>query len=205
MEEDLETTLIPPDSTPLDPDEAAGLIPNHIETRGQLNEWEGANILAGEEWALSRAPRDVLSIDFVKQLHEKMFNETWKWAGQFRRSEKNVGVPWEQVPESLRNLFDDVNYWLVNKTFSLEEVAVRLHHRLTQIHPFPNGNGRLARLLTDVFMVRQGQPRFTWGLSDLTEEGDVRRRYIAALRAADGGDMGPLMGFLALTNDPPRP
>lgn len=133
----------------------------------------------------------------MKLLHAKMFDQTWKWAGQFRSSEKNVGIPWIQISEASRNLFDDVKYWLENETYPLEEIAARLHHRLTVIHPFPNGNGRLARILTDVFLVSRGHRRFAWGQGDLTPEGDVRARYVAALRAADGGDMQPFLDFLS--------
>lgn len=193
--------MTPPDATPLDPDEAAALLPAHIQTREELNEWEGGNILAAEEWAFARIRGDVLSIGFLKRLHSRMFDETWEWAGQFRRSEKNVGIPWEQVPEALRNLFDNVAYWLEHHTFSLQEIAARLHHRLTEIHPFPNGNGRVARLLTDLFLVSRGRPRFGWGQGDLSLEGDVRTRYIAALRAADEGDMEPLLQFLSQIPD----
>jgi Fic-DOC domain mobile mystery protein B len=133
----------------------------------------------------------------MKRLHAKMFDKTWEWAGEFRRSEKNVGIPWIQIPEACRNLFDDAKYWLENETFPLDEIAARLHHRLTVIHPFPNGNGRLARLLTDVFLVSRGHDRFTWGRSDLAKEDEARGRYIAALRAADAGDMRPLLEFLS--------
>jgi Fic-DOC domain mobile mystery protein B len=196
LENDLEGTLIPEDATPLDPDEAAGLIPNHIVTRDELNEWEAANILDAESWAFSRSRGEVLTIEFLKRLHRKMFDQTWKWAGQFRRSEKNVGISWEQIPEALRNLFDDVAYWLENDTFGLEEIAVRLHHRLTLIHPFPNGNGRVARLMTDIFLVSRLHNRFNWG-EGLRNEGAARARYIAALQAADDGDMEPLKDFLA--------
>jgi Fic-DOC domain mobile mystery protein B len=153
-------------------------------------------MLAGEEWAFSRLHGDVLSVDFLKRLHARMFNQTWDWAGQFRRSEKNLGMHWEQIPEASRNLFDDIKYWLENETFDDKEIAMRLHHRLTVIHPFPNGNGRLARLLTDVFLVSRSHDRFTWGREDLAREGDVRARYVAALRAADEGDLGPLREFL---------
>jgi Fic-DOC domain mobile mystery protein B len=170
--------------------------------RDELNEWETANMLAGEEWAFSRLHGDVLSVDFLKRLHARMFNQTWDWAGQFRRSEKNLGMHWEQIPEASRNLFDDIKYWLENETFDDKEIAMRLHHRLTVIHPFPNGNGRLARLLTDVFLVSRSHDRFTWGREDLAREGDVRARYVAALRAADEGDLGPLREFLTAQGPP---
>ena len=53
----------PAGATPLDPDEAAGLIPRHIDNHGQLNEWELANIVKGEQWAFSRTHADALSIE----------------------------------------------------------------------------------------------------------------------------------------------
>lgn len=172
-------------------------MPGHVTTRAELNEWEASNILQAEKWAFSRSWGNSLTIDFMKRLHTKMFDKTWKWAGEFRRSEKNIGVPWIRIAEASRDLFDDVEYWLENETYPLEEIAARLHHRLTVIHPFPNGNGRLARMLTDVFLVSRGHKRFAWGLGNLAQEGEARARYLAALRAADGGEMQPLLDFLS--------
>lgn len=187
----------PNGSTPLGPDESEGLIPEHITTREELNEWETANILEAEGWAFARARSDVLSITFVKRLHAMMFGRTWTWAGEFRHSEKNIGIPWEQIPIALRDLSDNVEYWIDHETYGLDEIAVRFHHRLTQIHPFPNGNGRHARLITDLMLTTNGARRFAWGRGDLNRRGDVRARYISALRAADDLVFDPLRDFLA--------
>lgn len=186
----------PEGATLLDPDESEGLIPGHITTREELNAWETANILEAERWAFGRAHPDLLSIAFMKRLHERMFGATWKWAGQFRRSEKNIGIPWEGIPGALAELCDDARYWIQNHTYDLDEAAARFHHRLTRIHAFPNGNGRHARLMTDLFLVRNGAPRFPWGSGDLNQSGNVRERYIAALRESDRHEYGPLLGFL---------
>ena len=185
-----------PVSTPLDPDEARALIPRHIATQAELNEWEHDNIVEGERWAFARRRKDLLTADFLKRLHRKMFGATWKWAGQWRTSEKYIGIAPEQIPVAVRELLQDVAAQVDGHSYPMREVAARLHHRLVQIHPFPNGNGRLARTYVDLLLFSQGEERFRWGEGDLVAQGDVRERYIAALRAADARDYGPLLQFL---------
>lgn len=187
----------PEGATPLDPDEAAGLVPDHITNQAQLNRWELQNVLKGEEWAFGTKRADLLTLDFLITLHKQMFGDTWRWAGEIRRSEKNIGVAPERIQTELRNLFGDVEAQLKDKTWSLDEIAARFHHRLVAIHPFPNGNGRVARTMTDLLLVQQGSERFGWGSGDLTStESDVRRRYIAALQRADGRDYRQLFDFV---------
>jgi Fic-DOC domain mobile mystery protein B len=184
-------------TTPLDPDEAAGLIPSHIRTQAELNEWEQTNILEGERWALQRRSRtDPLTEGFVRELHRRMFGKTWDWAGTFRSSDKSIGVDWRQVGVQLKDLLDDARYRLAHDTYPLDEIAARFHHRLVCIHPFPNGNGRHARLMADVLLVRRGAEPFSWGRGDLVHAGAARDRYIAALTAADRGEVGPLLEFV---------
>jgi Fic-DOC domain mobile mystery protein B len=187
--------------TPLDPNEAAGLIPAHVSTQDELNEWEQANILKAERWAFERKrkPSDVLLPAFVRSLHKKMFDDTWEWAGQFRLTDKNIGIPWQGIPEGLHNLCEDAKYWLDHRVFEPCQLAAQFHYRLAHIHPFPNGNGRHARLMTDVLLVALGHSRFEWGGGDLHGAGDARRHYIAALRAADENNFDPLYEFLNCT------
>lgn len=184
-------------NTPLSPDEQADLIPN-LATREELNEFERANILVAYEWAL--APRtirrqDPLTEPYLRGLHRRMFDQTWKWAGLYRTTEKNIGIPHFQICESLGALLGDTRYWLEHQTFSADETAVRFHHRLVSIHPFANGNGRHARLMADVLARRQDKPVFTWGGTDIVAHGDLRRRYIEALQAADRNNIEPLLAF----------
>ncbi|MBI3936222.1 MAG: mobile mystery protein B [Betaproteobacteria bacterium] len=190
------TPHYPPGATPLDPDEATGLIPAHIVTQRQLNEWELANILEGERWAFARKRKSLLSIQFIRTLHKRMFGDTWRCAGTFRTTEKNIGVAPVNIQPELGKLFADVGARLQYKSRSLDETAARFHHRLTWIHPFANGNGRIARTMTDLLLVQNGAEHFTWGAGDLVAEGDVRARYIGALRAADAKDYGPLLAFV---------
>jgi Fic-DOC domain mobile mystery protein B len=184
-------------NTPLSPDEQADLIPN-LATKEELNEFERANILVAYDWAL--APRsirrqDPLTEPYLRDLHRRMFDETWKWAGLYRATEKNIGIPHFQIRESLGVLLGDACYWLERKTFPPDEIAIRFHHRLVSIHPFANGNGRHGRLMADVLAKKQDMPVFTWGGADIVQHGDFRRSYIDALRAADKNDIGPLLAF----------
>lgn len=181
-------------STPLEQDELVGLIPKHITMQEELNAWEEKNILEAEPWAFKQ--KDILSITFITKLHKRMFGKTWKWAGKFRLSEKNIGIHWAQIPMSLKDLCDDIHYQLEHNTFSDDEIAIRFHHRLVFIHPFSNGNGRHARLMADLLISQQGGKRFSWGMhQNLTKTSAVRKQYIEALQSADQGDYSNLLAF----------
>ena len=189
--------LEPDDSaTPLTAEEQRDLKPSHIAFKHELNEAEQENILRAQAWALKRSTRvDILTEDFIIELHRRMLKEVWKWAGKFRRTERNIGIDWWLIPTQLRTLLDDVNAWIRYGAYPAEEIAVRFHHRLVAIHPFPNGNGRHARLIADMLIMRMGGQRFTWGSASLRDMGEIRKRYIAALKAADSHDIGPLLAF----------
>jgi Fic-DOC domain mobile mystery protein B len=183
--------------TPLDADEAAQLIPKHIAVQEALDEWEQANIQRAVEWLGRQRKPEVLTIAFCLALHKRMFDKTWRWAGKFRQSDKNIGCEWTQVPTRLQQLLDNTRYQLANKVLPIDEATARFHHQLVFIHPFANGNGRHARLMTDCLRRREGVAAFTWGRrANLVELGDVRHRYIDALRAADRGDIQPLITFV---------
>lgn len=185
-----------PGQTPLDPDEVAGLKPRHIATQGELDEWEAQNILKASRWVARQKKLDVLNDHFCRELHVKMFDDTWKWAGTFRKSNKNIGCDWTQIAVNLRQLLDNVAYWLEHNIFPPEEIAVRFHHRLVWLHAFPNGNGRHARLMTDCLLRQCGLALFSWGRGNLVIVNEVRQRYIQALRAADANDYALLLAFV---------
>jgi Fic-DOC domain mobile mystery protein B len=184
----------PDDATPLTLEEQRDLIPAHIAYRRELNEAEQENISRAQDWAFARR-RNLLSEKFVADLHKRMLGDVWRWAGKFRRSERNLGIPFYEIPVALRQLLDEAKAWVEYKSYPPDEIAVRFHHRLVHIHPFPNGNGRHARLMADLLVMRFGGERFSWGSANLQPAGDVRGRYIAALRAADNHDIGPLLAF----------
>ncbi len=190
-------------NTPLDDEEYEGLIPPHVSTKAELNQWEGLNIAQAHAWLSGRRPNDVLSVDFLRELHRQMFGETWTWAGAFRRSNKNISpYDWTQVPVLLRDLVENTRaqyeYEASHKTpAAIDEIATRFHHQLVRIHPWPNGNGRHSRLATDLLLEQWGRPVFTWGSgADLTRVGGPRTAYIAALGCADNGDFRPLHAFV---------
>ncbi len=186
----------PQGATPLDQDEIEGLIPKHVTTQEQLNEWELRNILEGERWAFARRQKDLLTSEFARRLHKQMFGDTWRWAGTFRKTGKNIGVDASQIAPQLKDLFANVVHQIVNRSYSLEEVAARFHHRLVWIHPFPNGNGRFSRTMADLLLVANGTSRFPWGAGDLLNTGETRARYLEALRAADEKNFKPLLEFV---------
>ncbi len=182
-------------ATPLTADEKQGLIPSYITLSRELNDAEQRGIIAAEQWAFARW-RNALDEIFLRQLHRQMFKEMWRWAGDYRATHRNLGVePW-RIRTELQQLLDDVRYWHQHRTYPADEIAARFHHRLVSIRPFPNGNGRHARLAADLLAVKLGRPRFSWGRDSLTTAGGARRRYVAALRAAEGNAIDPLLTFM---------
>lgn len=187
----------PEGATPLDQDAISGLIPN-ITTQSELNEYEARNILEGARWAKRArgSNHDMLLLTTLRRLHQKMFDFTWQWAGQFRKLETNIGVTPENIAMRLEQHCGNTRYQIEHSILPWDELGVRFHHELVLIHPFPNGNGRHARLATDILFQRNGQIPFTWGSHSLTESSEIRREYIEALREADQGNFDRLSLFV---------
>ncbi|UVW35728.1 mobile mystery protein B [SAR92 clade bacterium H455] len=188
----------PDGATPLDHDELDGLKFKHVSTRGELDQLEQAGITEGLKWLDKQKTPDVLSEAFVLELHKRLFGSVWKWAGTFRRTEKNIGVDPIQVAIQLRQLLDDAKYWVEHGTYSPKELAARFHYKLVFIHPFANGNGRHARIMADAVLTKLlNEPAIDWaGGYRLEAMNERRNQYIAALRAADGHDMSALLEFV---------
>lgn len=184
-------------ATPLEYDELKGLRLTHITTRGELDFWEADNIRKAQDWCEKLRTKDILNRDFLCKLHKKMFSNVWKWAGTFRRSDKNIGVPFPRIPIDLQTLCDDAGAWIEFNTYPPDEFAVRFHHRLVFIHPFSNGNGRHARLMADLILQKlfSVQP-FTWGKVGLAKQSQTRENYIKALKMADDHDYSLLLSFV---------
>ncbi len=181
-------------AAPLTPEERDALIPAYVTLRRELNEIEQIGIADADRWAFSRR-RDVLDDAFLRRLHKRMFGKGWTWAGQFRTRARNIGIEAYRIGPELRQLVEDARHWIEHKTYLSDELAIRFHHRLVWIHPFPNGNGRHARIAADLLAVQLGRERFSWGSGNLMAIAELRRRYIGALRAADEHVIGPLLEF----------
>ncbi|WP_304509961.1 mobile mystery protein B [Anaerotignum sp.] len=184
--------------TPLDEEEKEDLKIKSITTQGELDEFEQLNIEKAVEWTIhsNLKPEKILTEKFVKDLHKKMFSDVWRWAGEFRRSEKNIGIKWTQIGIELKNLLDDTKYWIKNNTFSPEEVAIKFKHRIVSIHCFPNGNGRHSRMMADIIMESIFEKEiFTWHQSNMVKADEIKKEYIDALKKADNGNVKPLIKF----------
>jgi Fic-DOC domain mobile mystery protein B len=181
-------------ATPLTPAERADLIPTHVTLKGELNELEQKNIIEANGWAFERK-RNVLDEAFLRGLHRRMFNQVWRWAGNYRTTERNLGVLPHVIQLQLIQAIEDARHWVEHKSYEPDELAVRFHHRAVAVHPFPNGNGRWSRLAADLLITNQGGMRFSWGGGNLHLHGKSRDTYIDALHAADNHDLGPLVAF----------
>ena len=189
----------PDDATPLVPAERDGLKLTWITTRADLNAAEQDNIDAGAAWAFRSRRANILTVAFSIALHRQMFGQVWDWAGHYRTTERNIGIAPYRIGTETAQLFDDAAFWVANETYEPDELAVSLHHRLVFVHPFPNGNGRHARMMADLLIRRLGAPPFSWGSNRddgvIHDIGELRKRYVSALRAADGNDYEPLIAF----------
>ncbi|WP_118950771.1 mobile mystery protein B [Taibaiella helva] len=184
--------------TPLDEGEKEGLLIPTIATRGELDEFEQQNIEQAVLWSLNRSFKveNVFTEEFLKAVHKRMYSNVWAWAGEFRKTNKNIGVDKYQIPTELRYLLDDVKFWYANGIYSPDETTIRFKHRLVSIHCFPNGNGRHSRLMADIVIEKiYKRPHYTWGAGNLAEQGDQRNVYLSAIKEADKGDIQPLINF----------
>jgi len=184
--------------TRLDDDEKEALLIPTVTTQIDLDQFEQLNVEDAVQWTLENrfSAGEILSESFVKNLHHRMFGNTWSWAGQFRTTNKNLGVDKFEIRVFLRLLLGDTRLWIGESTYDPDEICVRFKHRFVTIHCFPNGNGRHARLMADVLVQNAfDRPVFTWGGDTLRHPGQARSTYISALRAADDGEIGPLLAF----------
>ncbi|WP_425234701.1 mobile mystery protein B [Ulvibacterium sp.] len=184
--------------TPIDEEEKEGLKIKSITTQGELDEFEQLNIEKAVEWTIhaNLKSEKILTEKFIKDLHKRMYGDVWKWAGEFRKSEKNIGIKWTLIGVELKKLLDNTKYWIENDTFSPEEIAIRFKHQIVSIHCFPNGNGRHSRMVADIMMESIfGKAVFTWHRSNMIKTDKIRKAYIDALRKADKGNIKPLIEF----------
>jgi Fic-DOC domain mobile mystery protein B len=184
--------------TPLDEDESEGLLIPTIATREELDEFEQQNIEQAMQWIFLRSfrPEQIFTETFVCNLHRRMYGQVWAWAGKFRKTNKNIGVDKWQISMALKALLDDALFWITNSSYPPDEIAIRFKHRIVSIHCFPNGNGRHSRLMADIIIEKVFKlPVFTWSASSLVQQNKARATYLKAIRAADKGDIQPLLVF----------
>jgi Fic-DOC domain mobile mystery protein B len=184
--------------TPLDEEEKDGLLIPTIATCGELDEFEQQNIEQAVQWSMGRSYKSeiIFTEEFIRTVHKRMYINVWKWAGEFRKTNKNIGVDQWQIPTNLKYLLDDARYWHENSTYPPDEIALRFKHRIVSIHCFPNGNGMHSRLMADIIIEKiYKQPVFSWGTTNIFSEEDSRTAYLKAVKTADIGDYSLLLSF----------
>lgn len=188
--------LFPQDDghTPLSEEDRQGLLLSHVATRDDLNDAEQRNIAKALRRRAPTAER-LLDDMYLRGLHKAMFGEVWQWAGKYRLRGTNIGVPPTRIAADLRTLTGDAKEWVKCEYFDIDELAVRFHHRLVTIHPFPNGNGRHSRISADYLAQALGGLPFSWGAHLRLDTDALRRTYLTALRSADRGDFSRLFSF----------
>ena len=185
------------EAKPLNPSILKDLIPSHIASQAELDRWEQDNINDALAWIEKRTPKNILSEAFLRQFHMKMFCHTWRWAGKLRQTEMNPGAPFARISVQLKLLCDDVQYWIEEQSFEPDGIAARFHHRLIYIRPFSNGNGRHARLVTDLLLEKVlHRPLFTWGQASLAKTGQDRIMYVESLQSANQTSYQSLLEFV---------
>jgi Fic-DOC domain mobile mystery protein B len=183
--------------TPLEEEEKEGLLIPSISTKEELNEFEQQNIEEAIQWTIGRSMKKekILTEKFIKTLHKKMYADVWKWAGEFRKTDKNLGIDKWQIPSALKVLCDDTLFWIAHNSYSPDEIAMRFKHRLVSIHCFPNGNGRHSRLMADLIAEKIfNRPIFSWGSTTENSESE-RSAYLKAVKRADLNDYDSLIEF----------
>lgn len=184
-------------NTPLDDEQLQGLKLKHITTMGELDEAEDRNIQDGLDWLNRQKSNDYLSIDFLNKLHKKLFGNVWTWAGTHRAKLVNLSkIDRFNIGIELKKLFEDVKAWIEYGHMSWDEIPAEFHHKLVSIHPYPNGNGRISRIMTEFLQKRNNQPVTSWKGSLKSYPKKRREMYIKALQKADAGDYASLIDFM---------
>ena len=186
--------------TLLSPEELDMLIPKHVTIRAQLDEVEQANIEEGLVWLLSQrniTAEKLFSKEFQDKLHIKMLGQVWEWAGKTRTRETNIGVMPHQIEIERKKLNDDAVFWCEATVMTPKELAITFHHKLIQIHCYPNGNGRHGRIMADLIVEKLYEmKRLDWITEDMLHEGEARDIYIDAMKSADDNSYKLLFGLI---------
>jgi Fic-DOC domain mobile mystery protein B len=181
--------------TELSEDDRHGLIPAYIATRGDLFDAEQRNIANALLRRRPPTPAQLLDEQYLRRLHRAMFREVWAWAGRYRTHETNIGIAPHRIATDVALMLGDARAWIEHDTYVPDELAVRFHHRLVAIHPFPNGNGRHGRVAADYLIRGLGGRAFSWGARSDLETPGLRLAYRRALEQADAGDVTALIDF----------
>lgn len=167
--------------TPLPPDYQRDLIPKNIQSFSELDEQEEQNIALGLSWLEKQNGAGIEHL-FWRKLHKELFGSVWVWAGKVRKIELQNAefLVVSKIETAIKQLEGDLKFWIENHSYEPKEIVARFHERILTIHPFPNGNGRFSRILTNFICAKNQLPEPLWG--DSYEDQKLRRSdYISAV------------------------
>ncbi|WP_419840196.1 Fic family protein [Candidatus Poriferisodalis sp.] len=199
IEQGIDASLIPHDATDKAPQVVAGIIADQAQAVDFLFDFV--------------AQQRRLSSSYIKELHALMTRkqatasgidqfgrpvEVPLTHGEYKLHPNNPTQPDGRVfeycpPEQVASEMDqlvEMHLEHVDDGIAAELEAAWLHHRFTQIHPFQDGNGRVARALASLVLIREGWFPLVVASSD-------RVKYLDNLKAADSGDLQPLASQIA--------
>lgn len=131
----------------------------------------------------------------IRSLHQLVVKKTdEEIAGKYRNTNVFIAgsdhVPPDaiQIPSEMKNLLT----WYSKKQKKMHpiELSAIFHHKLVHIHPFIDGNGRTARLVMNILLLRAGYPLAVILKND-------RKKYYRSLQLADKGDLSLLARFIS--------
>lgn len=125
---------------------------------------------------------ELLTDHYLRDLHRRLYEDIWAWAGKYRRYLYNIGIDWPGIPEEVHAAIETIRYrWEHTDDWTPRELGIAVHAELVRIHPFADGNGRTTRLLADlVFAATQDAEAvelYDWRID--------KSRYVTLLRAYD--------------------
>ncbi|TPG44601.1 Fic/DOC family protein [Flavobacterium pectinovorum] len=180
--------------TPFPDDNLLGLT-----DKNQINECEATGITNAELYVFELDIDIEISTMLILEIHKIAFGKLYDWAGKWRKTEVSVGQLLPPKPtmilQAMYQFLDNLNFKLsISKTRNEQiDCLVYAHYEFIKIHPFNNGNGRTGRILMNIVALKFGyQP-----LQLHYREGESRKFYISAMKAADNGNFKMLTELIS--------
>ena len=169
-----------------------------LNDKDLINEYEAKGIAFAEFYVFQLDTDIRVTVQLILEIHNIAFSELYDWAGKWRTNKVVVGhliapEP-SQVVQLMYQFLDNLNFKIDNSKELLDQLdcLTFAHYEFIRIHPFNNGNGRTGRILMNLIALKFGyKPLYLY-----KREGESRKVYISAMRAADKGNFADLSGLI---------